>query len=177
MVSPDRAVLNWCGGHRDPALTTVMQSVTDCGRTVPLAIVVALAVSALLVLRRFGQAAMVGFGSVAGYALMVGLKNLVQRPRPPVGDAVAHESSWSFPSGHAMMSIIVFGLIAVVLVWNTGHRWWLLLAGMASLVIGISRLYLGVHWLSDVLAGWLIGAVWVLMLTWVCARWRPSRSG
>jgi len=176
MTSPDQSVLNWVVDHRDSTLTSIMRILSDCGRTIPLAVVVLAAVVVLLALRRFGQAAMVGIGSVVGYWIMVGLKDVTERARPPAAEALVHESSWSFPSGHAMMSAIVFGLIAVTVFWNTGWRWVLVLAAVASLVIGLSRIYLAAHWLSDVLAGWLIGLAWVLLMARVFRRFRGTAA-
>lgn len=176
-LSPDQSVLDWVVDNRDSALTLIMRAATDCGRTIPLTVVVLVAVMVLLAVRRFGQAAMVGIGSLVGYWIMVGLKAITERARPPAADALVHESSWSFPSGHAMMSAIVLGLVAVTVFWNTGWRWVLWLAGLASLVIGLSRVYLGAHWLSDVVAGWVIGIAWVLLMAWLFRRFRRSEIG
>ncbi|WP_043450702.1 phosphatase PAP2 family protein [Jongsikchunia kroppenstedtii] len=176
-MSPDQSVLDWVVDHRESTLTSIMRAVTDCGRTIPLAVIVLIVVVPLLVFRRPGQAAMVGIGSLAGYWIMVGLKDITARARPPAADALVHESSWSFPSGHAMMSAIVLGLVAVTVFWNTGWHWALWIAALASVLIGLSRIYLAAHWLSDVLAGWVIGIAWVMLMARVFRRCRDEGGG
>jgi undecaprenyl-diphosphatase len=86
--------------------------------------------------------------------------------------------SWSFPSGHSLNSMVVLGLLTVLAVRERPGRLWrtliITLGTFLVLVVGFSRVYLGVHWPSDVLAGWLIGALWLVLL-FTLAR-RNSRS-
>lgn len=97
------------------------------------------------------------------------LNNLIKlyfaRPRPLFDDPVAFEPTFSFPSGHAMMSFIVYGLSAYLLCIDFKNRYARIFivfgAVLAIVLIGISRLYLGVHYLSDVLGGYAAGAVWL----------------
>ncbi|WP_424949788.1 phosphatase PAP2 family protein [Deinococcus sp.] len=105
--------------------------------------------------------------SVGGSALLtVLLKLLFPRGRPTLWPRLVAESDASFPSGHAMYSLALV-LALLLLFWRTPRfvpwRWPALVMGLAfSLVVGVSRLYLGVHYPSDVLAGWLTGLAWVL---------------
>lgn len=104
----------------------------------------------------------------------------VARPRPPVGDWAAHASGFAFPSGHATTSALAAGL----LVWAvsraaapaTARLCWALLAFWA-VAVGLSRVYLGVHWPTDVLGGWLFALAW-LTGTWALSSWagRGRRS-
>ncbi len=116
---------------------------------------------------------------VGGTVLSAFAKELFDRPRP---DLVLHEtivSSASFPSGHSMMAAVVYLTLAVILVRGERRRavrWFLLgVAAVVVVAIGVSRVYLGVHWPSDVLAGWSAGAGWAL-LCWWSARWLGRRG-
>lgn len=111
------------------------------------------------------------------------LKALFQRPRPDIVPRLTDiDASWSLPSGHAANSAAVYGaiaLIATVLWWRKRQRraiW--AVAGLLVFLIGLSRVWLGVHWPSDVLAGWLVGAGWALILAAVLkpvlARAKPQ---
>ena len=102
-----------------------------------------------------------------GNLLIPILKDLVARPRPGAGlvQVFVHETGFSFPSGHAL-GIVLFGGIVVLLIGRLAHHHQRLLFGFVSLVIflvGYSRVYLGVHWLSDVLAGYVIGLIWIIL--------------
>lgn len=95
------------------------------------------------------------------------LKQLIHRPRPLGAQPYLYGHSWSFPSGHAMGSLIGFGFLGYVIVacWSVKRRTHVLaiaLAAALTLAVGLSRLALGVHYVSDVLGGWAIGATWLL---------------
>jgi len=111
-------------------------------------------------------------GWVAAFGGGVGLeylfKAIMQRARPPFAAAVLHHPTYSFPSGHSMASMIGYVMLAYLLARLTGWRGWrrrMLYAGAAVLIaaIGLSRVYLGVHYPSDVLGGWAIGGAWVAL--------------
>ncbi len=134
---------------------------------------VALAVAAWLAWQGGRARALWLFATIASGRLLVeGIKLLVQRPRPPLEDRLEHISSWSFPSSHSagtmMTAVAALALFAE-------ERWPVWLAAiLAAGAVGWSRVALGVHWPSDVLAGWGFG------LAWVGAAWRyggPMRSG
>ncbi|HEY0270429.1 MAG TPA: phosphatase PAP2 family protein [Sphingomonas sp.] len=132
----------------------------------PLALAVAIG---LALRRRRGDALWLAVTIVAGRLLVEGIKEIVRRPRPPLGDRLADVASWSFPSSHSagtMMTCLAFALLA-------GGRWPALLAALATAgAIGWSRVALGVHWPSDVLAGWGLGALWI----GAARRWRPRSA-
>jgi undecaprenyl-diphosphatase len=94
------------------------------------------------------------------------LKLTIHRPRPVYAGALLHHPSWSFPSGHAMGSLVGYGMLAYVLMLHaSGNRrtqgWIAAMAGLLVLAIGISRLYLGVHYFSDVMGGYAAGLLWL----------------
>ncbi|WP_126174013.1 phosphatase PAP2 family protein [Altericroceibacterium xinjiangense] len=102
------------------------------------------------------------------------LKHGFDRPRP---DLVPHESivyTASFPSGHSMLSAITYLTLAALLMRMHANRslkiYFLVLAILLTAAVGVSRVYLGVHWPTDVLAGWAVGASWALLF-WLVARW------
>ncbi len=112
--------------------------------------------------------------STSGTALAFGLKSLFDRPRPDVVPHLAHVSSSSFPSAHSMMSAIVYTTLGVLVASVVARRrlkaYILSLSLLLTVVVGLSRIYLGVHYPTDVLAGWMAGLVWAL-LCWLIARW------
>lgn len=101
------------------------------------------------------------------------LKPVIDRPRPPEGLRLVVETSGAMPSGHATA---VVALATVITVAWTARRWLILLAWLNALVVMTTRLYLGVHWLSDVLAGAVLGVVVPLLLTGLL-RFACSRRG
>jgi undecaprenyl-diphosphatase len=100
-----------------------------------------------------------------GCLLDAGLKLVYLRERPPFRDLAVLETTKSFPSGHAMGSVFTYGLLAFLLGLRLGRRWQRLALYIFStlliLAIGFSRLYLGAHYLSDVLGGYILGAAWL----------------
>lgn len=149
-----------------PTLDTIMSATTRLGSTLALVAVTIVAVAALAASRQRGAARFVTVAVVASFVANTVLKLVFQRPRPgsEVADALAIDS---FPSGHAMNSFVVYVAIALV-VWQLwGRRAGMaavMLAITATIVVGISRVYLGVHWLTDVVGGYLAGAMCLLIV-------------
>jgi len=160
------------------AARQVMQDCTALGDGVTLTIVVTLVTGALLVV---GKRAMAGFlvaASLLGTIAVELLKVLVDRPRPNVVAHWASFSNASFPSGHAADSAIVYLTLAALIarsIESRGLRLYVLASAMLlTASIGVSRLYLGVHWPTDVLAGWIFGAGWAFLAATV-AWWLQAR--
>ena len=150
----DAQVHAWVGGHRSDAFTTFFTRYTGLGQWFVLAAAAGVAIVALTASARRREAAFLLIAIVAELLLNVALKAAFARSRPPAAQALVHAGSYAFPSGHAMASA-TFALALVVIAWPT--RWRLpaaLLAAAFALLMGASRIYLGVHWLTDVLAGW-----------------------
>ena len=120
--------------------------------------------------------AVLAVGAMAGASLVFTvLKNILDRSRPPAADRLVGVTNESLPSGHATMSFVVTGTI-VVLAWagrSALARVALVVAAAAWIgAVGATRVYLGVHWFSDVLAGWAVGAAWLALCVTVWLRWR-----
>ncbi len=139
-----------------------------------------LAAAGFLLLRRKGHAALLLLAAVGGgIALSTLMKYGFARPRP---DLVPHGSqiyTSSFPSGHSMMSAVTYLTLGALLARAEASRrikaYLLILAVLLTFSVGLSRVYLGVHWPTDVLAGWTAGAAWALAC-WLAAR-RLERRG
>ena len=163
----DTRLADWLHEHASPDLTTFFEAVTRLGNVSTLLVVVLLTSA---VLWRKGWIAELQFLVLAGVGaeiITVGLKHGFQRDRPFFSDPLATESSYSFPSGHASVSLAVYGTLGFIAARHLGSRraQFAVLAGTTVLVllIGFSRLYLGVHFLSDVIAGYSLGIAWVAL--------------
>lgn len=165
-------------GHPDvpigPAwLPKVVRDITALGSAAVLTLITAATALYFFVVRRFATGLFVIAAVASGQILSTLLKAGIDRPRPEVVPHLMQESSLSFPSGHAMISALAYltlGALASQTTRDQATRIYILsLAVFVSLLVGISRLYLGVHWPSDVLAGWCAGFAWA-MVWWIAAR-------
>ena len=161
----DQAIQSWVHGLASPTLTEVMRGLSWIGSPFVLAPAVALA-AALLWWRKFkDDAVLVTAAALGGVALDEVMKLHFQRSRPDLPWAFVHEHSFSFPSGHSVLAIVMYGVI-VYKTQDKLHSKWTKAALMVAAFlmvagIGLSRVYLGVHYPSDVAAGYFVGAVWL----------------
>lgn len=115
----------------------------------------------LAVLRKNREAVFAGIALGGSALLNIGAKLTFARERPSLWDSIAPESSYSFPSGHAMGSMTL-ACVLFLLAWNTRWRWPVAAVMLPFVVlVGLSRVYLGVHYPSDILAGWAVATAWV----------------
>ena len=163
-----------------PVLEEIMRDLTALGGIAALTLATVTVAVFLLLTRRYGQMAFVLF-TIGGGILLSGIaKDLFDRPRPdlvPYGSLVR---TASFPSGHSMMAAVAYlGLGALVARLQPSRRMKAYVMGVAvtiTLAVGTSRVYLGVHWPTDVAAGWLAGAAWAILCL-IAARALSSRRG
>jgi undecaprenyl-diphosphatase len=143
------------------------------GRSV-LVLVTTAVVLYLWLVRAFHGMWMVLVAAVGGQLLVVLLKGVFARPRPDIVPHLAHASFSSFPSGHSMSAAAVYLTLGLLLARFTGRTrlriYFLSIATLLTIVVGVSRVYLGVHYPTDVLAGWAAGAAWAASC-WLVAGW------
>ncbi len=171
----DRSVTSWFVDHRASWLTTVARALSTIGSQkvlIPLVAVVAIVVVTRRALEPAVLLVVIWAGAIELYALA---KHVVGRPRPPMHLWLTSASSTAFPSGHATQSLSTFAALALVaaVVVSTPRRPALAVAAVIAAGVGCSRVYLGVHWATDVLAGWLAAACWVALIA-VLAHTRKS---
>lgn len=160
---------------RHKALVGVFQSISSLGGPLTLTVLTILAVILMLIRRRPRLALYLAVAGIGAALLDPSLKMLVGRLRPVVHLPVASAPGNSFPSGHALGSMIVYGALLLVFLPAVGRRWRPVLIGLAALIvfaIGFSRVGLGVHYISDVIGGWLLGAAWVAVTAYAFRIWR-----
>lgn len=161
----DESILRIINSTASPALDVVMMALTQLG-----GLIGALAITgALLVVlwrkRSYRMTTLLAIGVGGASLLNLLLKTLFQRDRPELWERIVTENSYSFPSGHAMASGAL-ALSLMVIFWPTRWRWWVVAGGgIYMIVIGVTRLYLGVHYPTDVVAGWLVSAAWIAVVT------------
>jgi undecaprenyl-diphosphatase len=150
--------------HAAPGLTWIMQGFSFIGSAAVVTALCILAIAVSLYFRQARTAALLAMTMVGMAVLEVALKLAFHRPRP-VAFFGPTPTTFSFPSGHAMGSVCFYGVLAAVLAARAGGRIakWCIWTGAVLLIamIGFSRVYLGVHYPSDVIAGYCAGAVWV----------------
>ncbi|MGI8747976.1 MAG: phosphatase PAP2 family protein [Deinococcus sp.] len=159
-----------------PTLDRVMVFITTVAGFYSLPFIT-LAVCALFWFRRHRRWAVFLLLAVAGSgALMLTIKTLFRRVRPHLWLSPAPETDYGFPSGHSITSISFF-LALVLLAWPTRYRWPALILGtIGTLLVGFSRLYLGVHYPSDVIAAWAVGLLWTAVAFRVLFRHHPLKQ-
>ena len=156
----------------------MVRDVTALGSYVFIIILVASAVGYLLLVRKYALSAVMLTAVVGGILISNVLKHGFDRPRPDL-DHAAQVFSPSFPSGHATLSAVTFLTLGGILTF-TSARWpvkayFLTIAAILTILVGMSRVYLGVHYPSDVIAGWCVGTAWAL-LCWAAAFWLQRKG-
>lgn len=160
----DTMILQWLHSLHAPLLDNLAIGVTFLGNPSVLTLLSAVFGVFLLRQRRWASALVLSILATGGICLNYLLKDLFARDRPELWERTLELRTYSFPSGHAMIALIVYGFMAYWIA--TRYRAWrnLVVGAVVFLVttIGLSRLYLGVHWPTDVIAGYAAGLVWLL---------------
>lgn len=158
----DKWALMSINEHSTAFLDRFMPIATDIGGVVGIVALLALFGTVFTIRREYRRLAILFVGVSGAVLLNLILKAVFMRERPDLWVQLIHETGYSFPSGHAMSSAGL-GLSLVVALWSSRWRWWAIgFATVYILFVGFSRLYLGVHYPTDIAAGWLVSAVWVL---------------
>ncbi|MGW3914538.1 phosphatase PAP2 family protein [Streptomyces sp. NPDC005070] len=178
-LSGDSELASWSLAHRPEIPLALARGVTYTGTgAVPYVLVV---VAGLL----FGHTARQRVTTVtacvcalaAAQTVRFAVMSLIARPRPPVENWATHASGWSFPSGHTTTSAVAGGILVLAVLARApqSRRALALLIGCWAVLVGLSRVYLGVHWFSDVVGGWLFALCWLSLLVYVVTRFLPHR--
>jgi membrane-associated phospholipid phosphatase len=179
-VGVDQRIINLMATLRTPALDQVMYVATFLGNGQTITVFATAAVLVALLARRWKDAALLVLALLASEVFVTLLKLLVHRARPLLEDARIVQGGFSFPSGHSTLSATFYGTLAYLLIRGTRREGLRALIGVAAallvLTIGTSRVYLGVHYPSDVLAGWAAGALWVVLVFVAEHVWSPDRA-
>ncbi len=160
----DRPVLEWVIAHRNGTLTEFALAFSDFGGTAAMAALAAVACAALAGQRRWRSMLAVVAASAGAAVVVTVIKQLVGRNRPPVADRLVTETNQAYPSGHSLGCLVVVGIVVVVAVHlrsPAARRTVYTIAAFFVAAVGVSRLYLGVHWPTDVLGGWSLGGLWL----------------
>ena len=161
-----RTMMQW----RNPRLDSLATDYTNIGGVVVMPILAAVFMVSLALLRRsWTPVILVVAAGVGSLAMTIAGKTLLGRARPPLADAVPpYEYSASVPSGHTLNATVIAGIVAYLLVLRQKRRIWrvltVLLAVSFAFTIGVSRVFLGHHWFTDVLGGWGLGVAWLVVV-------------
>lgn len=183
----DRPVLDWVVGWRTATLDRLVTDYTNLGGTAAMPVVATIAAVVLcLWWRRWTPALLMAVAAGGSLLLTIVGKQSIDRTRPPHRLAVApFETSPSFPSGHTLNSWVIFLLVAYLVCCKVGPLRWrvvaIIVAALLAVAMGLSRVYLGHHWMTDVLVGWTLGSAWLIVVVTghrlaltVVRRRRPS---
>jgi undecaprenyl-diphosphatase len=166
----DRPVLDQALAWRSPGLDHALTLYTDVGGPVGMPVLATLVTLLLVVLwRSRTPLLLMGIAALGSLAMTITGKAVIGRSRPPLSDAVPpYETSPSFPSGHTLNATVLTGVIVYLLLRRLESAWaraTTVLVGAAFVVtMGLSRVFLGHHWLTDVVAGWALGLAWVTVV-------------
>jgi len=170
----DRAANRFFYDHPGPRwVQDAGRDITALGGITVLALVVLAVAGYLLLTRRRGMLTLVVAATLGALLLTTGLKHVIDRPRPPLRHEGVIVYTTSFPSGHSALSACIYltlgGLLGRASRRRTIEFYFLFLAATLTFLIGCSRVYLGAHFPTDVLAGWTVGLVWAIVC-WLVAR-------
>jgi undecaprenyl-diphosphatase len=166
-------LMTLAGQARETAIggpvTMIMRLASALGGTAGRLVLLAAVLLPLMWTGRWRAARWLALTMAGGTLLNLGLKQIFAAPRPDLLPHLDNVHSYSFPSGHAAGNMMFFGAVAMLVGSRLSYR----AAAAIILLIGVSRVWLGVHWPSDVTAGWIEGLGWLVL----CGAWLPARGG
>ncbi len=172
----DLEVATWIADHRTATGIAIARGLSRTGSVVtivPLAVVMA-----VILWRRDGWAPvrLLALASVGATALYLAINQIMRSPRPPMPLRMTEELGWSFPSGHSTQAMVFWPTLAILLGTTIRARRWLMVPALVLVfAIGGARIYLDVHWTTDVASGFLLGAAWLFGLL-AYRRDHPARG-
>lgn len=179
----DTAVLYALWQLHTPGLDALMRGITFLGEPSFL-IAITIGIGLILLLQRqVVEGIALPISALGATWLNYVLKGVFARTRPELWERSVNVNFYSFPSGHATVALVIYGLLGYLLAAHLSRRWrlWIVVATVVLiLAIGLSRLYLGVHWPTDVIAGYISGLVWLIACILSLRLWRlkhPALEG
>lgn len=174
----DQQILFTLQDWHTPLLDQIMVGVTFLGNTSVLAGLIIVTTSALIYWKKRSEATVFVIAALGASGLNVLLKDLFARDRPQLWEQIVDVQFYSFPSGHAMISLVIYSMIAYILATNFPKLRGVFLLFLIPLVlaIGFSRLYLGVHYPTDIIAGYAAGFVWLTACISSAELWQARHS-
>jgi membrane-associated phospholipid phosphatase len=174
----DQGLLTWSLAHRPEVMQALARGLTATGTgVIPYLLVVFAGVVAGRTTRQRLWAAALGLACLTGgQVLRYGVMEALHRARPPRADWAAHASGWSFPSGHTTTAALTAGLLVLALTLRAPRGGTALRVAVCcwGALVGLTRVYLAVHWFSDVVGGWLFAAGWLGVCLCAAAHWLPA---
>jgi membrane-associated phospholipid phosphatase len=163
-LSLDTTILLWLHQRTNPTIDHLMLNITALGNPATVVVLVTISLSLLLRYQRLWAAQVLVFNCLGGLTILRGLKLFFAKPRPQLWTPLVVEPSYSFPSGHALGSVVVYGFLAFLLAsrYPNYRRVIYPIAIVMMGAIGLSRLFLGVHYPTDVIAGYAVGLLWLI---------------
>jgi membrane-associated phospholipid phosphatase len=161
-----------------PAFVTTMKVITNSGSSLAWIVILTLVGLWLLYQHLYRLAAFLTVTAIGSSLLNEAIKTAVGRTRPVLINPIATATGKSFPSGHTQAAIVGYGILVLIFMPVVARRWrpvMIAVASMMVLLIGFSRIALGVHYLSDVLGALVIGSAWLLGMTAAFSAWRRDR--
>lgn len=174
----DTSILLYLRSLHTPLRDRVMLAFTFFGEpNLLLALSVSLGIM-LWVRKHRSEATTIAVTGAGALGLNILLKQLFARARPQIWERTVEVKFYSFPSGHAMISMVIYGLLGYLLGSRfPKQRWWIYsLTVILVAIIGLSRLYLGVHWPTDIIAGYTAGLVWLIACIYSLEVWKQFRA-
>ena len=181
LVKADLRIINLISHFRTPGLNQFMLFLTDLARGEVITVAVIFSLTILFLLQKRSYLTSLLIFVLGGETFVWIIKKIVERPRPPLAEALVSEASYSFPSGHSFVAIAFYGLITFFLFESLKKRWAKIIAISLGIIliilIGISRIYLGAHWPSDVLASYASSLAWlsiIITVTHIKRKFNPK---
>ena len=174
----DLRVANWLHAHSSPALTAAMLALSRIHGTVPVLAVAGVLAVFFATQRQWLRSGMTLLVLPGGMLLNVAVKEVFARDRPSFEHPLVTLSTYSFPSGHVVAATLLYGLLCALLFAHRARWRWRMLCGLMGLLmvatVAFSRMYLGAHYLSDVIAAFAEGVIWLMLTQPGSRRWRQE---
>lgn len=168
VINIDQTIATYIYSLRTPFITDIMMFITSLADVNTIIVLFVFVVAILLVLKKRSHIIPVVFTLLGNLIFVSLVKTILARPRPLLANALVYEESYSYPSGHSLIAITIYGLLIIYLfTFVKSHairRLSVIVGVILILTVGFSRIYLGAHWPSDVLASYLIGICWLSLI-------------